>query len=64
MSSVEDEKNEIDSVENIVQENIKDIEYRLEMMLEMRALLTKQLKKDRARLRKEKKLLERIHISD
>lgn len=52
-----EEKN---NVEDIVLENIKDIEYRLKMMYEMKKLLIEQLRKDRARLRSEKKLLEKI----
>ena len=61
---MEDNTKENDA-ERIVLENIKDIEYRLKMMFEMKKLITKQLKKDRALLRREKKLLERIkEISD
>lgn len=60
MDSTNSKEKERDNVEDIVLENIKDIEYRLKMMYEMKKLLIKQLKKDRARLRSEKKLLEKI----
>lgn len=60
MDSTNSKEKERDNVEEIVLENIKDIEYRLKMMCEMKKLLIKQLKKDRARLRREKNLLEKI----
>jgi len=42
MDSTNSKEKERDNVEDIVLENIKDIEYRLKMMYEMKKLLIKQ----------------------